>query len=198
MSFSATIARVDELIAQIDPPAATPVTASTAASADATAAATGAGTSAGTFADQLARSTAGSASLPEDAQRFKPMIDRAARYWGVDPDVINAVIEHESRFEPGATNPTSGRDGLMQLMPATAKGLGVTNPYDPAQNIWGGAHLLSTQLQHFHGDLRLALAAYSAGAGAVEHYGGVPPYAETTQFVNWMMTRVAQLKGEST
>jgi soluble lytic murein transglycosylase-like protein len=197
MSFSTTVARVDELLAQIDPPAGTAPSATTAAAADATAATTGAGASSTAFADQLARSTA-SASLPAEAQRFQPMVARAARYWGVDPDVINAVIEHESRFQPGATNPASGAAGLMQLMPATAKGLGVANPYDPAQNIWGGAHLLSTQLQHFHGDLRLALAAYSAGAGAVEHYGGVPPYAETTQFVNWMMNRVAQLKGEST
>jgi soluble lytic murein transglycosylase-like protein len=125
------------------------------------------------------------------------MIDRAARFWGVDPDVITAVIEHESRFQPNATNPTSGAIGLMQLMPATAKGLGIQNPYDPAQNIWGGAHVLSTQLQRFHGDLRLALAAYSAGAGAVERYGGVPPYAETTQFVSWMMNRVQELKGAS-
>ena len=197
MSFSTTVARVDELLAQIDAPAVTAPTATTPATSDATTATTGAGTSTTAFANQLARSTA-SASLPAEAQRFQPMVARAARYWGVDPDVINAVIEHESRFQPGATNPTSGAAGLMQLMPATAKGLGVTNPYDPAQNIWGGAHLLSTQLQHFHGDLRLALAAYSAGAGAVEQYGGVPPYAETTQFVNWMMNRVAQLKGEST
>jgi soluble lytic murein transglycosylase-like protein len=192
MSLQTAVARVDELLVQLGMTPADQVSASTStAPASATDGAEGA-----SFRDTLDQaSTPPSASLPADAAKFTPMIDRAARYWGVDPDVITAVIEHESRFQPNATNPTSGAIGLMQLMPATAKGLGIHNPYDPAQNIWGGAHVLSTQLQRFHGDLRLALAAYSAGAGAVEKYGGVPPYAETTQFVSWMMNRVQQLKG---
>jgi soluble lytic murein transglycosylase-like protein len=194
MSLQTAVARVDELMVQLGMTPADQAAASTAtAMAPATAAE---GTDGASFQDTLSQASApANAALPAEAAKFEPMIDRAARYWGVDPDVITAVIEHESRFNPNATNPTSGAMGLMQLMPATAKGLGVQNPYDPAQNIWGGAHVLSTQLQRFHGDLRLALAAYSAGASAVDKYGGVPPYAETTQFVSWMMNRVQQLKG---
>jgi soluble lytic murein transglycosylase-like protein len=191
MSLQTAVARVDELMTQLGIAATDPAPAPTqTAAADA-----GAQTN---FQDTLDQaSTTTDAPLPQAAEKFRPMIDRAARYWGVDPDVITAVIEHESRFDPNATNPTSGAMGLMQLMPATARGLGVQNAYDPAQNIWGGAHVLSTQLQRFHGDLRLALAAYSAGASAVEKYHGVPPYAETTQFVSWMMNRVQELKGAS-
>jgi soluble lytic murein transglycosylase-like protein len=191
MSLQTAVARVDELMAQLGIAPADPTAAAQTSATDSTD-----GTSFQATLDQASTPTTG-ADLPAEAAKFKPMIDRAARFWGVDPDVITAVIEHESRFQPNATNPTSGAIGLMQLMPATAKGLGIQNPYDPAQNIWGGAHVLSTQLQRFHGDLRLALAAYSAGAGAVERYGGVPPYAETTQFVSWMMNRVQELKGAS-
>lgn len=192
MSLQTAVARVDELMSQLGiAPAGQTDAATQTTSTESTD-----GTS---FQDTLdqASSTTPSADLPAEAAKFKPMIERASRYWGVDADVITAVIEHESRFQPNATNPTSGAIGLMQLMPATAKGLGIQNPYDPAQNIWGGAHVLSTQLQRFHGDLRKALAAYSAGASAVERYNGVPPYAETTQFVSWMMNRVQELKGAS-
>jgi len=191
MSLQTAVARVDELMSQLGIAAADQTDAATQTSSTES-------TDRTSFQDTLDQaSSTTSADLPAEAAKFKPMIERAARYWGVDADVITAVIEHESRFQPNATNPTSGAIGLMQLMPATAKGLGIQNPYDPAQNIWGGAHVLSTQLQRFHGDLRKALAAYSAGASAVEKYNGVPPYAETTQFVSWMMNRVQQLKGAS-
>ena len=194
MSLQTAVARVDELMSQLG---MTPADQAAASTTSTTTPATGTDRADGaSFQSTLDKASASAnADLPAAAARYKPMIDRAARYWAVDPDVITAVIEHESQFNPNATNPTSGAMGLMQLMPATAKGLGVQNPYDPAQNIWGGAHVLSTQLQRFHGDLRLALAAYSAGASAVDKYGGVPPYAETTQFVSWMMNRVQQLKG---
>jgi soluble lytic murein transglycosylase-like protein len=191
MSLQTAVARVDELMSQLGIAAADQTDAATQTSSTESTD----GTSFQDTLDQASSTT--SADLPAEAAKFKPMIERAARYWGVDADVITAVIEHESRFQPNATNPTSGAIGLMQLMPATAKGLGIQNPYDPAQNIWGGAHVLSTQLQRFHGDLRKALAAYSAGASAVEKYNGVPPYAETTQFVSWMMNRVQELKGAS-
>jgi soluble lytic murein transglycosylase-like protein len=191
MSLQTAVARVDELMSQLGIAAADQTDAATQTSSTES-------TDRTSFQDTLDQaSSTTSADLPAEAAKFKPMIERAARYWGVDADVITAVIEHESRFQPNATNPTSGAIGLMQLMPATAKGLGIQNPYDPAQNIWGGAHVLSTQLQRFHGDLRKALAAYSAGASAVEKYNGVPPYAETTQFVSWMMNRVQELKGAS-
>ena len=189
MSLQSAIARVDEILAQIDGPATAtaPGAPTRAVTAQATAASASTATTA-TFADQLSRRTSG--ALPAGAEPFRSMIDRASRYWGVDSTVIAAVIEHESRFDPSATNPTSGAAGLMQLMPQTARGLGVSNPYDPAQNIWGGAHLLSTELQRFHGDLRLALAAYSAGPSAVERYGGVPPYAETQRYVQSVLSNL--------
>jgi soluble lytic murein transglycosylase-like protein len=187
MSLATAIARVEELTAQIAPAAPatggnpTPTTTSTT---DSTAA---------SFAQVLDAQTTSDAPLPAGAATYKPMIDRAARYWDVDPAMLTAVIEHESGFNPTAKS-SAGAMGLMQLMPETARALGVTNAYDPAQNIWGGAHYLSTQIHRF-GDPRLALAAYSAGGGAVERYHGIPPYAETQQFVGWVMNRTQQLQG---
>jgi soluble lytic murein transglycosylase-like protein len=115
-----------------------------------------------------------------------------AKRYGVDPYLVFCVMHQESGFGAGATSPV-GAMGLMQLMPGTAARYGVTNPYDPAQNIMGGAHYLSDLLRMFGGRVDLALAGYNAGEGAVMKYGNrVPPYSETQNYVRTIGTRYAQ------
>jgi soluble lytic murein transglycosylase-like protein len=116
------------------------------------------------------------------ATPFAAEIDAAAQRNGLDPALLRGLIRQESNFNAGARSPV-GAIGLTQLMPATAAGLGVTNPSDPAQNIEGGAKYLKQQLDRFGGDVSKALAAYNAGPGAVQKYNGVPPYAETQNYV---------------
>jgi soluble lytic murein transglycosylase-like protein len=113
---------------------------------------------------------------------YAPMIEQAAARYGIDPSVLYGLIEQESGFDPSATS-SAGAQGLTQLMPSTAASLGVTEPLDPAQSIEGGARYLSGLLRQFGGNTADALAAYNAGPGAVEQYGGVPPYPETQQYV---------------
>ncbi len=110
------------------------------------------------------------------------IILRHARTWNVDPLLVELVIRYESNFNPAAVSP-AGAQGLMQLMPGTAAGLGVGDPFDPDQNVAGGVRYISDQLRRFK-DLRMALAAYNAGPGAVLEHGGVPPYAETRYYVD--------------
>jgi hypothetical protein len=107
----------------------------------------------------------------------------AAREFGVDPALVRAVIHAESAFNAAAISP-AGAQGLMQLMPATARELGVTNAMSATDNIRGGVHYLARMLQRFKGDITLATAAYNAGPGAVGRHDGVPPYAETRAYVN--------------
>ncbi len=102
------------------------------------------------------------------------MIEQAAARYGIDPSVLYGLIEQESGFDPSATS-SAGAQGLTQLMPTTAASLGVTEPLDPAQSIEGGARYLSGLLHQFAGNTTDALAAYNAGPGAVQQYGGVPP-----------------------
>lgn len=107
--------------------------------------------------------------------------EAAAKATGLSPAILKAVAQVESDFNPDAVSPV-GAIGVMQLMPGTARELGV-NPYNPTANILGGAKYLSQLLDQFHHHLALALAAYNAGPGAVERYGGIPPYAETQAYV---------------
>jgi soluble lytic murein transglycosylase-like protein len=122
-------------------------------------------------------------------QELEPLIADAAEKYGIDPSVIKSVISVESGFRPGAVS-GAGAQGLMQLMPETARALGV-DPMDVAQNIDGGTKYLSQQINHF-GSLESGLAAYNAGPGSVTRYGGVPPYSETRDYVAKVMSRIAQ------
>lgn len=100
----------------------------------------------------------------------------------LDPDIFDKLIQQESGFNPRAVSP-AGAQGLTQLMPATARGLGVRDPFDPEQNLRGGARFLKQMLDRYGGDYRLALAAYNAGPGAVDKYGDVPPFEETQTYI---------------
>lgn len=117
----------------------------------------------------------------ESEHDLSAVIENEAARHGLDPRLVELVIRHESNFDPYAHSP-AGAQGLMQLMPETAASLGVSDPFDPAQNVAGGTAYLAAQLERFQ-DVRLALAAYNAGPGAVERHGGVPPYAETQNYV---------------
>jgi soluble lytic murein transglycosylase-like protein len=117
-------------------------------------------------------------------------ITAAAQRNGLDPALLAGLIKQESGFNPTAGSP-AGAQGLCQLMPGTASGLGVTDLHDPAQSIEGGAKYLAQQLKTFNGDVARALAAYNAGPGAVQRYGGVPPYAETQNYVRAVQANAA-------
>lgn len=114
--------------------------------------------------------------------RFAPQFRDAARRTGVDDAYLRAIAHAESGFDPAAVSP-KGAQGVMQLMPATARDYGVTDPHSPAQSIDAGARHLRQLLRRYGGDLVLAAAAYNAGAGVVARYGGVPPYRETRDYV---------------
>jgi soluble lytic murein transglycosylase-like protein len=120
--------------------------------------------------------------------QYAQLINAAAQQYGISPALVEAVMWQESRYNQRAVS-SAGAIGLMQLMPGTAQQLGV-NPHDPWQNVFGGAAYLRKQLDRFNNNVPLALAAYNAGPGAVIKYGGIPPYAETRNYVSVIMRRL--------
>ncbi|WP_373532994.1 lytic transglycosylase domain-containing protein [Vampirovibrio sp.] len=129
-----------------------------------------------------AMGTNGAAPVPP---QLAGLIQEQAQAQGVDADLLKAIMKNESNFNPKALSPV-GAQGLMQLMPGTAAGLGVKDSFDPAQNIAGGAKYLKGLLTKYQ-SVPKAVAAYNAGPGAVDKYQGIPPYQETTQYVKKVM-----------
>lgn len=115
------------------------------------------------------------------------IIFRAGERAGVDPRFIHAVIKQESKYDPKAVS-NVGAQGLMQMMPATARRFGLKDPFDPTANVEAGTKYLKWLLQRFDGDVSLALAGYNAGEGSVDKYKGVPPYSETQEYVKKIIT----------
>jgi soluble lytic murein transglycosylase-like protein len=118
---------------------------------------------------------------------YEALVTQAAARNGLDPAVLHGLIQQESGFNAGATS-GAGAMGLTQLMPGTASSLGVANPMNPAESIEGGARYLGELMRQFAGNTSDALAAYNAGPGAVQEYGGIPPYSETQNYVTSVLS----------
>jgi soluble lytic murein transglycosylase-like protein len=191
VSVDAVVSRIAQLQSLMAPPQAAPTAnfAATLASASAPTAAATATTPTAALASTV---STGPSALPAGTP-YGAEITAAAQRNGLDPALLAGLIKQESGFNPNAGSP-AGAQGLCQLMPGTARGLGVTNLHDPAQSIEGGAKYLAQQLKTFNGDVARALAAYNAGPGAVQRYGGVPPYAETQNYVRAVQANAASFR----
>jgi soluble lytic murein transglycosylase-like protein len=130
------------------------------------------------------------------SEAYEEIIQDAATRYDMDPDLIRAVMQTESAFHPYAVS-RAGAEGLMQLMPALADEMGVTDSFDPRDNIMGGARYLKRLLDYHHGNLDLALASYNAGPGNVQRYGGIPPFRETRKYVKTIKALYARSKRNS-
>ncbi|RDY66439.1 lytic transglycosylase domain-containing protein [Halobacillus trueperi] len=131
--------------------------------------------------NNIANVTSGNAAVDQ-------LIKKASDRYGVDEKLVRSVVKAESNFDAGVVS-HAGAQGLMQLMPATAKGLGVTDPFDPEQNLMGGTKYLRQMLDRYDGNTELALAAYNAGPGNVDKYEGVPPFRETQNYITKILGR---------
>lgn len=147
-----------------------------------TAAASTTNTASTTASASAASTSSASSSTVTSPEDLEPYFKEAAETYGVDINLLKAIAKQESNFNPSATS-SAGAMGVMQLMPSTAKSLGVSDAYNAYENIMGGAKLISQNIKKYDGDLSLALAAYNAGSGNVDKYGGIPPFKETQNYV---------------
>jgi soluble lytic murein transglycosylase-like protein len=186
LADASTSAALSDGSTSTDPTAATGTLASLTAPAGGTAA----------YGTTAATGTTTGGDLPASVP-YAAQITAAAKANGIDPALLAGLIKQESGFNPNAGS-AAGARGLTQLMPSTAAGLGVTNVLDPAQSIQAGAKYLKQQLDTFGGDVTKALAAYNAGPGAVKRFGGVPPYAETQNYVRAVQANAAAFRSSTT
>ena len=201
MSIEAVMSRVSQLQAMLasgSPQVSLPAPSTTSFSSALQSATGGvpssfAALASGTASTAPASATSTSSSLPAGTP-YAAEITAAATANGVDPALLAGLVKQESSFNPNAGSGAGAR-GLTQLMPSTAAGLGVSNVLDPVQSLNGGAKYLKQQLDTFGGDVTKALAAYNAGPGAVQRFGGVPPYAETQNYVRIVQANAAAYRG---
>ena len=203
MSIEAVISRIGQLQAMMAGPApapastqATPTSTTSFSTALQNATAGSGSATLATPATAAASATSTSSSLPAGTP-YAAEITSAATANGIDPALLAGLVKQESGFNPNAGSGAGAR-GLTQLMPGTASGLGVSNVLDPVQSLNGGAKYLKQQLDAFGGDVTKALAAYNAGPGAVQRFGGVPPYAETQNYVRIVQANAAAYRAGTT